>query len=230
MHAQAGRHGAYRLHTLSITLITWKKMNFFWKALAVAMIALMGTQAANAQFRFGIKAGLNLNKLHVNDWKNNFNQDNGCGFTGGVMTEFTVPLIGLCFDASLMYTHMSATTTFDNATGQEMGEASSKNFFNIPVNVKYRFGMVPVVKPFIFTGPDFAFKFGGENDVFKTKTFQCAWNIGLGFELFNHLQIAGSYGIGMNNVAKHFVSDDINLTSDFKIKNNYWTITAAYLF
>lgn len=209
-----------------------KKMKFFWKALAVAMIALMGAQTANAQFRFGIKAGLNLNKLHVDDWKSNLDKDNGCGFTGGVMTEFTVPVIGLCFDASLMYTHMSASDTFNvpTADGVETGQATSKNFFNIPVNVKYRFGMVPVAKPFIFTGPDFAFKFGGKNDVFKTKTFQCAWNIGIGFELFNHLQIAGSYGFGMNNVFDHIADDKIQVTDDFKIKNNYWTITAAYLF
>lgn len=202
-------------------------MKFIWKAMAVAMLALLGTQAAYSQFRFGIKAGVNLNQLHVSDLKSNFDQDNGCGFTGGIMTEFTVPVVGLCFDASLMYTHMSATTTFDDNTGNSVGEATAKNFFNIPVNIKYRFGLIPLVKPFIFTGPDFAFKFGGKDDVFKTKTFQCAWNVGVGFELFNHLQIAGSYGFGMNNVAKYIVP---STTNEFKLKNNYWTITAAYLF
>lgn len=202
-------------------------MKFIWKAMAVAMLALLGTQAAYSQFRFGIKAGVNLNQLHVSDLKSNFDQDNGCGFTGGIMTEFTVPVVGLCFDASLMYTHMSATTSFDDNTGNSVGEATAKNFFNIPVNIKYRFGLIPLVKPFIFTGPDFAFKFGGKDDVFKTKTFQCAWNVGVGFELFNHLQIAGSYGFGMNNVAKYIVP---STTNEFKLKNNYWTITAAYLF
>lgn len=205
-------------------------MKILRKVLVVMLLAVMGAGVAQAQFRFGVKAGLNLNSLKVNNWKSNFDKDNGCGVTAGVMTEFTVPVIGVCLDASLMYTHMSATTVFDNAEGENIGEASSKNFFNVPINLKYRFGMVPIVKPFIFTGPDFAFKFGGKNDVFKTKTFQTAWNIGLGFEAFNHLQIAASYGIGMNNIAKHFVSEDTQLTNDFKIKNNYWTITAAYLF
>ena len=64
--------------------------------------------------------------------------------------------------------------------------------------------------------------------MFKTKTFQTAWNIGVGVELFNHLQVAGSYGFGMNNIMKEVAG--INTTNDFKVKNNYWTITAAYLF
>ena len=204
-------------------------MKIFWKALAVALLTLVGTQAANAQFSFGVKAGVNLNSLKLN--KTAFSKDNGCGFTGGVMTEFTVPIVGICVDASLMYTHMSATTdlmVMDDNNVATPAEASSKNFFNIPINLKYRFGLVPVVKPFIFTGPDFAFKFGGDKDVFKTKTFQCAWNIGIGFEVFNHLQIAGSYGFGMNNIAKSLAG--VNVTDDLKLKNNYWTITAAYLF
>ena len=86
-----------------------------------------------------------------------------------------------------------------------------------------------MIHPYIFTGPSFAFKLGGDNDVFKTKTFQCAWNVGLGVELFSHLQLSGSYGFGMNNIMKTagIVS---NTSNDIKLKNNYWTITAAYLF
>ncbi|MBD5231979.1 MAG: porin family protein [Bacteroidales bacterium] len=206
-------------------------MKNFWKVAAVVLLALAGVQAANAQFRFGLKAGVNLNSLKLNDFKGNFNDKNGCGFTGGVMTEFTVPLVGICVDASLMYTHMSATADIYAAdeNGALVGEeASAKNFFNIPINLKYRFGMVPVVKPFIFTGPDFAFKLSGDSNVLKTKTFQCAWNIGIGAEILNHVQIAGSYGFGINNIAEKL--GGVNVSDDFKLKNNYWTITLAYLF
>ncbi len=208
-------------------------MKTIWKSIIVVLVALFAAGQANAQFRFGIKAGLNLNSLHLDNVKHNFDEDNGCGFTGGVMTEFTVPLVGLCFDASLMYTHMSASTGIIANDGAALSDAHEitpkKDFLEIPVNIKYRFGMVPVVKPYIFTGPSFAFKFGGDDDVLKTKTFQCAWNIGLGLEVFNHVQIGASYGFGMNNTLKKF-SDDITVSNDIKLKNNYWTITAAYLF
>lgn len=206
-------------------------MKTLWKSALVALIALIGTASANAQFRFGVKAGVNLNNLHLTNVRHNFDKDNGCGFTGGIMTEFQVPIIGLCLDASLMYTHMSASTgvNVSNEEGIITGEITpKKDFLEIPVNLKYKLGL-PVIHPYIFTGPSFAFKFGGDDDVLKTKTFQCAWNIGLGFELLSHLQISGSYGFGINNIMKN--TDIISNTSnDIKLKNNYWTITAAYLF
>lgn len=206
-------------------------MKTYWKTALVALVAVvLGCASASAQFRFGVKAGLNLNSLHFSNWKDNFQPDNGCGFTGGVMTEFEVPVIGLCFDASLMYTHMSATpdVTINDAQGNPTEELKqNKNFLELPINLKYKFP-VPVVRPYLFTGPSFAFKLGGDSDYFKTKTVQCAWNIGLGFEVLSHLQIAGSYGFGMNNIMKNL--GGMNTTDDFKVKNNYWTITAAYLF
>lgn len=81
----------------------------------------------------------------------------------------------------------------------------------------------------IFTGPCFSFKL---DKSLMDKTFQCAWNIGVGVELFKHLQIAGSYGFGINDIAKGvFKSQDINVNLvQLKAKNNYWTVTAAWLF
>lgn len=207
-------------------------MRTYWKStLALIMAMMLGCASANAQFRWGIKAGVNLNKLHISDVQNNFKSDNGCGFTGGIMTEFSVPVIGICLDASLMYTHMSASSdvyspeTIDQNFNKEI--TPKKDFLEIPINLKYKFP-VPMVQPYLFTGPSFAFKLTGDDDVFKTKTFQCAWNIGVGFELLSHLQVSGSYGFGLNNIMEHAL--DINTTDKFKIKNNYWTITAAYLF
>ncbi len=55
------------------------------------------------------------------------------------------------------------------------------------------------------------------------------WNVGVGLELLKHLQISGGYTFGINNVAKNIpvLGDNIG---KIKVKNNYWTITAAYLF
>lgn len=196
--------------------------------LAVAMI--LGIGAAQAQFRFGIKAGLNINKMSFSNLAGNFDSSNRCGFTGGIMTEFQVPVVGLCFDASLMYARMNSTIEWtDMTTGKE--ESTGKNFFEIPVNIKYKFTL-PVVsaflKPYLYTGPSFAFKLGGNDDVFKTKTFQCAWNLGIGLELVNHLQISGGYSFGINNIADKVVG--VQTSDNIKVKNSYWTITAAYLF
>lgn len=197
----------------------------------LAVVVMAG--AANAQFRFGIKAGANFNKIHIKDYDKNLQPDNSCGFNVGVMTEFTVPIVGLCLDASLMYSRMNNATN-DNLQIKEVKkneEKYGKNFLEIPINIKYKF-QVPVVasifKPYLFTGPNFAFKL---DKSMRDKTFQAAWNVGLGFEFFRHLQVQGSYGFGINNVLKDVEVPGTTLHSDkLKANNNYWTVSAAWLF
>lgn len=185
------------------------------KILVTLLIAVMGIGAANAQFKFGVKAGLNVNHLSLSELK--VDENNKAGWTAGVMTEFQVPIIGLCLDLSVMYARLN-------------NDADNKNFIQIPLNVKYKF-QLPVVSsflaPYIFTGPSFDFKLDKNTvNAFKTKTFQAVWNVGLGIELIRHLQIGASYGFGINNIMDKVITD---MTGE-KLHNNYWTITAAYLF
>ncbi|MDE7160791.1 MAG: PorT family protein [Muribaculaceae bacterium] len=217
-------------------------------ALAGALL-LAGASTANAGWRFGIKAGLNLDNLKVadmSDFKHSFDPDNRCGWTAGIMTEFEVPVVGICADASLMYTRMEnsfripvldmASSTLPVNVASDQTNAG-RNFIEIPVNVKWKLNIPLVsriVKPMIMTGPAFAFKLDKNpvNAVLKAKTCQVAWNIGVGVELFKHLQVQGQYGFGINKVAD--IVDKLTpvhiKTEDLKVKNNYWTITAAWLF
>ncbi len=207
-------------------------MNCIKKIMLALMVAIVGISSANAQFRFGIKAGMNINKIHFSDVNKNLQPDNSCGWNAGVMAEFTVPIVGLCFDASLLYSRMNNAISDDvDGAAKDVTDSDmtyGKNFLEIPINIKYKF-QIPVVasiiKPYLFTGPSFAFKL---DKSIMDKTFQAAWNVGVGLELFRHLQIAGSYGFGMNNVAKE-VFNEANVET-LKAKNNYWTISAAYLF
>lgn len=196
----------------------------------IAMVAIFAYGSARAEFRFGIKAGLNINKLHLSEMKANFDSDNQCGFTAGVMTEFTAPVLGIGFDLSLMYTHMNS----EIKEGVNEG-AVGKNFLEIPLNLKYKLNLPAVnsiIRPMIYTGPTMALKLDKSTfEGISTKTVQMGWNVGLGVELFKHLQISGGYTFGINNVAKKISVLDNNLNiGDIKVKNNYWTVTAAYLF
>ena len=213
-------------------------MNAFKKFLLALTVAILCAGAANAQFKFGIKAGLLVNKISLNN--DLFKSDNSCGWTAGPMVEFTVPIIGLTFDAGLMYARMNnaadvtiTTDTAGSATPVE-NNVYGKNFLEIPINLKYKF-TIPVLgsifRPYIFTGPNFAFRLDKAYEDklanLKSRTCQVAWNVGLGFELVKHLQIGASYGFGINNIVDKV--SDIN-TVDIKAKNNYWTVSAAYLF
>lgn len=211
-------------------------MNKIQKITLLLAVILCSAVSANAGgLRFGIKAGLNVNSFNFNKDKL-IDSDNRCGWTAGVMTEFVVPVIGIGFDVSAMYTRMNAEAILrPNVEGHSAtlgSEELGKNFIEIPVNVKYKFNIPAVntiIRPYVYTGPSFAFKLGKNTfDDFKTKTCQVAWNLGLGLELIQHLQVQASYGFGMNNVAN--ATGLVQAVGDVKGKNNYWTITAAYLF
>lgn len=203
-------------------------MRNFRRIIIIALVGLIGCASASAQIRFGVKAGMNFNKLDVKNLPSTLDSDNKCGFTAGVMTEIGIPLGGLAVDLSFMYSHMSAQTESINKEEIE----TAKDFLNIPIHLKYKFGL-PVVNnllsPMIFTGPSFAFKFGDENDIIRTESIQYSWDFGVGIEVIKHLQIQAGYSLGLNNILKK--TDLVhNATDDIKLKNNCWTITLAYLF
>lgn len=211
------------------------------KTLALLLVVTMGLgYAAQAQagFKIGPRIGLNVNKLNPDGklWDGS----NNCGFTLGVQAEYMTPL-SLGVDLSLMYTYMDYKLEGD-ISGNEYKPNLAKNFIEIPLNIKYKIG-IPVIKkifsPYIFTGPSVALKLGKDkgydmgsiNAKTNTKTAQWVWNVGVGLEFINHLQIGASYGFGMNNIVKDFEVAGVNLQAgEVKAKTGYWTVTAAWLF
>lgn len=196
--------------------------------LAVAVV-FIGTSASAGGFRFGVKAGVALNSLHFSEDALNdlTNKDNQAGFTGGLMCEFTVPVINLGFDASVMYVHRDA---IDDGEGNKL----KRDYIEIPINLKYKIGLPvvgEVITPYLFAGPSFAFKTGKSEieDFVKSKKCDIALNLGVGVELVKHLQVSASYGIGMTK-ALEFTGIAEGSAANIDGKNRYWTVTAAYLF
>lgn len=174
--------------------------------LAAIMVMAMALPSS-AQFRFGPKVGLNISELHFN--KSAFDSKNRAGFNAGLMTEFTVPIIGIGFDASAMYSRRNSENGYH------------RDYLSVPVNLKYKFG-IPVIShiitPFLTTGPGFDFLL---NDPDGAKSMNVDWNFGIGVALINRIQIAASYGFGISKAYK---------TDGAEAKDRCWTITAAYLF
>ncbi|MBQ4292482.1 MAG: porin family protein [Muribaculaceae bacterium] len=202
--------------------------------IAVALIATVAVPAT-AQFKFGPRLGVAINNLHFSSKqdavKDLISTDNRAGFTGGLMAEFTAPVIGIGVDASLMYVRRSVKT-IDSEDPNVDNKVLKRDYFEIPINLKYKFSL-PVagnaVSPFLTTGPSFAFATSKEaiKEAYKNKAVDVAWNIGLGVEFVKHLQIAASYGFGISkSLTKYAGINDI----DVEGKTRCWTITAAYLF
>ena len=200
-----------------------------------AIIMVVGASAAttaSAQFRFGLKAGVNISHLSFNeDIKNAFEKDNQTGFTGGIMAEFTVPLIGVGADVSAMYVRRNAQYMDNNNL-----KTNQRDYIEIPVNLKWKISIPAVgniVSPYIFTGPSFAILASKKaiSNAYENKAVDTSWNVGVGLQFINHLQIGASYAIGMNNTIKKFtVGNAVGEANEVGARSNYWTITAAWLF
>lgn len=193
------------------------------------LVAFCTGFSAQAKFGFGPKVGMTFNQMHFSGSKI-FDSDNRCGFTGGLTAEYIAPMLGLGADVSVMYAHMKTNVTID-----QMGsENVSGNFFEIPVHLKYKLSIPAaesIISPYIFTGPSVAFKLSGEDSFFGTKKTQWGWDLGLGVELIRHLQIGAGYTFGINKLASYFVNEyGIETGHEVKVKNNYWTVTAAWMF
>jgi len=203
---------------------------------AVLAMLVCGAQSMLAQspFRFGVKAGVTINEMKFNE--DAFSSRNRSGFTAGGMLQFVAPVINLGFDASVMYTHRSSRVVSD-APGQADGKnhtdvSVNRGYIEIPVNLRYNilplFGKI--VTPFVTTGPDFSFIVSGKNvkNAWKSKKVDVAWNFGFGLKLLNKVELAASYGLGLNNSA----SGEAALYGKNPVdgKNRFWTVTAAWLF
>lgn len=205
-------------------------------ALIVASVLLIAGSANAKTFSFGIKAGANFNKLSFSkEIVHDINKANSTGWEAGVMVEANLPIVGLGVDLSLMYARMNNNGTIFDSKGQEIYDAG-KNYLMLPLNIKYKISLPVVGKylaPYVFTGPNFLFDLDKHTlDYIKNKKCQVAWNLGIGLEFFNHLQVGASYNFGLGKIGNSIVDGLVgtNQNVNYTVKNNYWMVTAAYLF
>lgn len=206
----------------------------------MAVICSMQTAKAAGPLKFGVKGGVTVNDFKFNE--SMFNSENRCGYTVGLMTKFTAPIINIGFDASVMFTHRSVLvdgfidTTHPDALGAIPiydNYTVSSNYIEIPINFRWDIGLPVIgkfVSPFLTTGPDFSFLLSQENlsNAWNRRKFDFAWNFGFGLTFVNKVQLHASYGLGLNNAAS---SDSALYGSNLGDgKNRFWTVTAAYIF
>ena len=192
------------------------------KALIVAVIALCAVSVpAQAQFKWGIKAGVVANSLKFN--KELWDDSNRVGFTGGLTADIGLPF-GFGFDASLMYIHRSSEVTYEGQGNIQTGKFSG-DYLALPLHLQWGPSLPAVsslFRVYIFTGPSFSYLLSSNNFFnYGLKKGDVEWDFGVGFRIINHLQISAGYGLGLNKVWKW---------GDNDTRTNSWTVTLGYLF
>ncbi len=182
---------------------------------------------AQAQIKFGIKAGANLLDASVST--KSLKTDNFTGFHIGPMVDIAIPIIGLGVDGAFMYSQRGVKLD---------GETSKENGIEVPVNLKYTFGLGNTLGIFLAAGPSFFFNMSDKwdnSDSWKLnrKKAQVAINVGGGLKLFNHLQLGVNYNIPLSESKYEYeelVGGDATYTNKGTYKTKGWQVSVAYMF
>lgn len=182
---------------------------------------------AQAQVSFGIKGGLNENKLSLNQSDLEESISNKSGFFIGPTVRFILPIVSLSMDAAVLYDQREAEV-------KDTGEKLQQKSVQIPIHARYGFGLGAFASLYLYAGPQFGFNVGGDTEKQKVsdwslKTANISGNAGLGLMFANHLQVSVNYNFALSKNAEYKIIKD-GVEDNAKVKNNAWQIALAYYF
>ena len=206
------------------------------KILTLIVMAVAFAMPSQAQFNFGVQAGLNL--TNISDFSLNApGVENAiksrAGFFVGPTVKFTLPIVGLGIDAAALYDQREAKTN---------GETLKSQSIQIPINVRYGFGLGSMAEIFAFAGPQFGFNIGDKDktwgDVKDTaakwtlKSSNVSANVGIGATILSKLQLKVNYNIALGKTGEVDIKEgaDAAWKTITGAKANAWQVSAAYFF
>ena len=192
--------------------------------------------SANAQVKFGVRAGANLVNMKMSDGIDNLKGNNRAGFYVGPTVKFKLPVVGLGVDASAVYDQRTSDVEYTNQQGGTSSERVTARAISIPINARYGVGLGSVAEIFAFAGPQFGFnlsksKFLGANEwTWSGSNFSV--NVGIGATILQHVEIKANYNIACGKTGEVSVWDAAKTTvlGTFKNKYNSWQLGVAYYF
>ena len=206
-------------------------------SLVFLVAAMMFATSANAQVKFGLKGGLNVTSMSFSE--DVFDASNKTGFFVGPMVKVTVPIVGLSFDAAALYDQKEADVKYTGTDG-ELGKTTVRQkSINIPVNVRYGFGLSSLANAFLFAGPQWGINVGDKNfkwnetSSYSLKKSNFSVNVGAGVTLLSHLQISANYNIACGKSADASLvkaAEALTNAGKDKSRNNSWQIALCYWF
>ena len=209
------------------------------KLFTIMLMAVAIAMSSNAQVMFGLKGGLNLTKMTVSNSNVEDMFKNKAGFFIGPTVKFKLPIVGLGIDAAALYDQREAELEVDNISGGTETEKIKQQTIQIPINVRYDFGLGETASIFIYAGPQFGFNVGDKSkDLFGVsewtlRSSNVSANVGLGVMLLKHLQLSANYNIALGKTGEVDLKQGWDVTKDTvlgKSKANAWQIALAYYF
>lgn len=206
-------------------------------SLALIAFSVFSSVSARADepLKFGLKVGLNVSDFHFSS--DVFDKTNQAGWFFGPTVKFTLPVVGLGMDASVLYDYRSAKLDYESEK-----KTVKQQQIAVPVNVRYAIGLGSTANIFFFAGPQVAFNVGGKdfqwtkgsNYALKKSNFSI--NLGFGVTALKHLQVSANYNVACGKTADvtwksatQAAGGALGLNKKSS-HNNSWQIGVAYFF
>lgn len=196
----------------------------------LAMIVTMtAANNASAQIKFGLKGGVNVTDMSLNS--SVFDASNRTGFFVGPTIKVQLPLVGLGIDASALYDQREAKIKVGNTTTKETLRSQA---INVPINLRYGWGLSSMANIFLFAGPQFGFNVGDkdqkitESSTWSVKNSNFSLNFGAGVTLLSHLQLTANYNVVCGKTSDATIEQLTN--KEVRSRANAWQIALAYYF
>lgn len=203
-------------------------------SLVLFVAAMLTAATADAQVKFGLKGGVNVTSMSFSNEV--FDATNRTGFFIGPMVKIQLPVVGLGIDASALYDQREAKV---KVGGVETGATVKAQAINVPINLRYGWGLGSLANLFLFAGPQFGFNVGNKDKEFsdgntwKLKNSNFSVNVGAGVTLLKHLQISANYNIACGKTGDTTWKNITEAVSNDKTSRgrfNAWQIALGYYF
>ena len=207
--------------------------------IAAVALGLMAAMPSQAQIKFGVKGGLNITDMSMDSKV--LDASNRTGFFIGPSVKFTLPIVGLGIDAAALYDQRESKLKGDvNGYEADVNTKLKQQSINIPINLRYGFGLGSIASVYLAAGPQFGFNVGDKNfDMlkvanYKMKSSNFSVNLGAGVSLIKHLEVGFNYNIACGKTGevtgKGVAEDVVKNLADSEGKSNAWQISVAYYF
>ncbi len=166
-------------------------------AILTALLTFAVTPA-KGQLRLGVKGGLNVSQLKLNEGL--FEGNNRVGFFVGPTLDIGLPLKLLTVDVSVLYDNYQVSMRQDE---NEISE--TLQYVDIPVNVSLGFGWEALCKIYISTGPQLAFNIGKVHVLeanYSLDNTMLSWNFGIGATILKNYRVGYNYNLGIGYTAE----------------------------
>ncbi len=206
-----------------VSLQKQNNMKKNYHLLLLLLVVVLTSLSSAAQLRYGFRLGGSFAKASLSHAPE-MSMKNGSGFSGGLLLEWQMGNNGFAPDIAVLYTRYRSRL-IDEVSGPA---SIGRNFIEIPLHLKYKFFLSSsnnLVAPMIYTGPSLLIRLGkGNPEQLSTKSAQPGWDVGIGLDIINFIQLSAGYRFGLGNAVGE------SAVPGACLRTNGWNVAANIIF